>query len=134
MKKPISFPKKPGRRTFLGGIALVSIAGVLTTGCNNFIRRGQSPDDEAELLQFQDKSPAGPKYVAESCGMWGIDYARIEGIGLVMGLDGTGSPAKPGAFRDHLEEELRTHKDRLGENTGELFESIVNLFNSKVAA
>ena len=122
MKKPISLPKSPGRRTILGGIALVSAAGLMTAGCNNFIRRGQSPDDEGELRQFQDKSPAGPKFIAETCGMWGMNYAEIEGIGLVLGLDGTGSPAKPGSYREHLEDELKTHKDKI-ENPRELFES-----------
>ncbi len=124
MKKSISHSHNPRRRTVLGGIALVSVASVLsTTGCNNFIKRGQSPDDDGDILQFEDKSPVGPKYVAETCGMWGMDYAKIEGIGLVMGLDGTGSPAKPGAYREHLQEELKTHKERLEDTSGELFES-----------
>jgi hypothetical protein len=54
--------------------------------------------------------------------MWGMDYAKIEGIGLLMNLDGTGSPAKPGSYREHLQEEMKTHKDKLG-NPRELCES-----------
>ena len=123
MKKSLVQSINPNRRSLLAGITLVSFAGVLTAaGCNNFIRRGQSPDDDAELSQFVDKSPAGPKYLSEMCRMWGMDYAKIEGIGLVMGLDGTGSAAKPGSYREHLSEELRTHKDKI-DNPRELFES-----------
>ena len=55
--------------------------------------------------------------------MWGMDYARIEGIGLLSDLNGTGSPAKPGAYREHLAEELKTHKDKLEDSSAELFES-----------
>ena len=121
MKSPISFLQNLGRCSFLTGVAALIVAGMMTTGCNNFIKRAQSPDDD-ELQQFEDKSPAGPKYIAETCGMWGMDYARIEGIGLLMGLDGTGSHAKPGSYRDHLFEELNTHKDKI-KHPRELFES-----------
>ena len=123
MKKQFSLSQKPQRRNILAGIAAVSVAGIIgATGCNRFIKRGQSPDDESDLTQFVDKSPTGPKYISETCGMWGMDYAEIEGIGLVMNLDGTGSPAKPGAYREHLADELKTHKDKI-ENSRELFES-----------
>ena len=122
MKKFISYPRKQGRRTILRSIAALSVAGFMTTGCNNFIKRAQSPDDDDELSQFQDKSPVGPKYISETCGMWGMDFAKIEGIGLLRGLDGTGSPAKPGAHREHLLEELNTHKDKI-DHPRELFES-----------
>ena len=111
------------RRCVLGGIATISVAGLLSaTGCNNLIKRAQSPDDDSELNQFVDKSPVGPKYVSETCGMWGMDYAKIEGIGMVTNLDGTGSPAKPGAFREHLMDELKTHKDKVS-NPKQLLES-----------
>ena len=125
MKKKTHFPLsfKLQRRSILSGITAMSVAGILTaTGCNKFIKRGQSPDDEGEVSRFVDKSPTGPKYVSETCNMWGMDYAEIEGIGLVTGLDGTGSVAKPGNYRDHLTDELKTHKDRI-ENGNELLAS-----------
>ena len=122
MKKSLIRSINLNRRSVLAGFTAVSIAGILTaTGCNNLIKRAQSPDDD-ELGQFVDKSAVGPKYISETCGMWGMDYAKIEGIGLVMNLDGTGSPAKPGAYRDHLQDELKTHKDKIG-SPQQLFES-----------
>lgn len=122
MKKSLVSSITPNRRSILAGVTAISIAGILSaTGCNNLIRRGQSPDDD-ELGQFVDKSPVGPKYISETCGMWGMDYAEIEGIGLAMNLDGTGSPAKPGSYREHLRKELNTHKDKI-DNPKELFES-----------
>jgi len=123
MKKSLIRSINPNRRSLLAGFTAISVAGILTaTGCNKFIKRAQSPDDGEDLSQFVDKSPTGPKYISETCGMWGMDYAKIEGIGLVMNLDGTGSAAKPGAYRDHLADELKTHKDKI-DSPRDLFES-----------
>ena len=123
MKKHFSISFKAQRRNILTGITAMSVAGILTaTGCNKFIKRGQSPDDEGDVSQFVDNAPTGPKYVSETCNMWGMDYAKIEGIGLVTGLDGTGSVAKPGSYREHLTDELKTHKDKF-DSSNELLES-----------
>ncbi len=114
MKKLSALKHNLRRRTFLTCTATVAVGGLLwTTGCNRLIQRSQSPDDD--ITQLKDKSPAGPKYISETCGLWGMDYVKIEGIGLAMNLDGTGSPAKPGSFRDHLIDELKTHKDRISD-------------------
>ncbi len=79
-------------------------------GCNKMINRGQSPD-EAPALKFTEEPSKGAKYVSDTCGMWGMNYAKIEGIGLAVGLDATGSVARPGNFRDHLYRELKTRED-----------------------
>jgi hypothetical protein len=116
MKKLSTLSHNLQRRSFLTCTATFAMCGILvSTGCNKFIKRAQSPDDDSEITQFEDKSPVGPKYISETCGMWGMDYAKIEGIGLAMNLKGTGSPAKPGSFRDHLLDELKTHKDKISD-------------------
>lgn len=95
-----------GRRSFLAGMLLVSAAG-----CKNFIQRGQSPD--RYTLQLPDPKPK-PKnegrLIGETCGVYGINFAKVEGIGLAFGLQNTGSNPKPGGQRDYLIRELQSMK------------------------
>ncbi len=123
MKKLSALSHNLRRRSFLTCTTTVAVSGLLmATGCNRFIKRAQSPDDDGDITRFEDKSPTGPKYISETCGLWGMDYAKIEGIGLAMNLKGTGSAAKPGSFREHLIDELKTHKDEVS-NPQKLCES-----------
>ncbi len=71
------------------------------------MRRGQSPDNEvAKLVEAEEQD--NTKYISENCGLWGFNFAVIEGIGLAVGLDGTGSePASSGA-KEHLVSELQS--------------------------
>lgn len=95
--------------TFLTTIFSLSLP--LQTGCNNMIRRGQSPDEQ--MIKFND-SPAidrETKYVASICNVWGLNYEKIEGIGLATGLDGTGSAPAPSGQRDFLMRNLENDEE-----------------------
>lgn len=121
MKKLTTSPIR--RRSFIACSLTFAISGLLLSpGCSRLINRGQSPDDETDLAALQDRSPTGPQYISDLCRMWGMDYAKAEGIAIVTGLDGTGSPANPGSYRDHLYTELRSHKDKIS-NPRDLCES-----------
>lgn len=126
MKRQILVSEKSGRRTLLLTSLTFTLSGLVAcTGCNRLIKRGQSPDDEPSpenILNYSDAATEGPRYISETSRMWGMDYAKVEGIGLAVGLDGTGSPAKPGKYREHLLTELRTRKSEI-ENPRELAES-----------
>jgi len=101
----------------------VTLSGVfLLSGCNRLIRRGQSPDKESSesIFNYRETPYEGPQYIAETCRMWGLKPARAEGIGLATDLDGTGSAANPGSYRDHLLAEMRTREI---ENPREICES-----------
>ena len=96
------------RRVFLCG----TIALVGATGCQNITRRAQSPEDtEANLLAFADDPVVSTNYVGLVTGVWGNNYAKIEGVGLAGNLDGTGSNPKPGWQTDHLTKELSSRED-----------------------
>ena len=88
---------KVGRRVFLAGVV------VSATGCQNMIRRGQSPD-ETPILQLYDenKKTSDTNYIGDTCGIYGLNFSAVEGIGLVKSLNGKGSPAKAGSHRDHV--------------------------------
>jgi hypothetical protein len=112
MKKP--FNTNLRRRSFISCSVSFALSGLLLApGCSRLINRGQSPDDVAEIEALKDRSTDGPQYVSDTCHMWGMDYAKAEGIGIALNLDGTGSPANPGSYRKQLYEELRRHKDEI---------------------
>jgi flagellar basal body P-ring protein FlgI len=69
------------------------------------IRRGQSPDDQlVKLTEEADDT----QYIEDACRIYGLNFAKIEGIGLVSNLDGTGSDPIPSGQREHLIEELKS--------------------------
>ncbi|MFT7630961.1 MAG: hypothetical protein ACI87E_001975, partial [Mariniblastus sp.] len=86
---------KVGRRVFLAGMV------VTATGCQNMIRRGQSPDTDSMAQLFEEKEEVS-RYIGDVCGIYGLNFAKVDGIGLVVGLDGTGSAAKPNKQREHV--------------------------------
>ncbi len=83
-----------------------------TTGCVDAIRRGQSPDNS--LIKMGDRNDK-TKFVGQICGIKGIRPMPVEGIGLVVGLEGTGCEPKPSGQKEYLLRELRGSK--LIENT-----------------
>ncbi|MEM7457493.1 MAG: flagellar basal body P-ring protein FlgI, partial [Planctomycetota bacterium] len=100
-----------GRRMFLAGVSATAIgcSVVSLSGCQNFIPRGQSPDSEAVTrIVGSEAVDDGTKYVSTNCGIWGVNFAVIEGVGLVVGLDGTGSEPADSSQKQHLISELQS--------------------------
>jgi hypothetical protein len=93
------------RRSFL----LAAVAITSATGCQNITRRGQSPDEGLNLLT--DTQPDSTKYVGAVTGVWGMNYASIEGVGLAGGLKNSGSNPAPGWQVEHLVRELKSRED-----------------------
>ena len=83
------------RRIFLAGLVVAS------SGCQNLVRRGQSPDND-----IVESAAPKTKYVATVCKMSGLRDEKVEGIALVTELNSTGSAARPGELRTRLESEL----------------------------
>ncbi len=94
---------KVGRRVFLAGVI------VTASGCQNMIRRGQSPDESTMVQRFDEKTDS-TKFIGDICGIYGLDFAKVDGIGLAIGLNGTGSPAKPTLQREHVLRALSSNK------------------------
>ena len=84
------------------------LAGVLMVGlvgCGNIIPRGQSPDESLIAMDDDSKKTI---YIGDVCKVWGLNYAPVEGVGLVSSLDGTGSSPVPSGQRDLLRAELKS--------------------------
>ena len=91
----------------LGFAKITLVAGLIfsVVGCSNMIKRGQSPDDQASKLIDDSKDT---KYISEACRVYGLNFAKIEGIGLVTGINGSGSNPAPSGQRDHLLDEMKS--------------------------
>jgi hypothetical protein len=80
----------------------VLLLGVL--GCN-------LPQTRA---QKEDEADAEPKYTVKSVGdvtdVGNGESVTVGGVGLVVDLDGTGSPAPPGTYRMMLDDYLKKHQ------------------------
>ncbi|MCH2178470.1 MAG: flagellar basal body P-ring protein FlgI [Mariniblastus sp.] len=99
------FPARSRRRIDVSGWAFLTalfLVGLL--GCGNIIPRGQSPD---ESIISMDNDAKRTIYISDVCKVWGLNYAPVEGVGLVSSLDGTGSNPVPSGQRDHLLSELK---------------------------
>lgn len=90
------------RRAFVA--TLVGCAGVVISnvGCQNLVKRGQSPDGDVVAATAQPNT----RYIASVCKMAGLNGEKLEGIALITELKSTGSAARPGEIRNRLEREL----------------------------
>lgn len=73
------------------------------SGCKPLVARGQN--DALEPAELID-NPSTP-YIGSLTNVWGGEPAKIEGVGLVTGLNGTGSAPGPSRYRDELESDLK---------------------------
>ena len=89
------------RRQFL----LASLVGL--GGCTSIASRGQSPDDSEAVVNSENS--AADIYIGDITGVWGLNDIKIEGIGLVTQLDGTGSDPGPSPQRTMLLKEMASH-------------------------
>lgn len=76
-------------------------------GCTSPLFRGQSPDVEA--VSKAPPGESGTRYVGDLAVPWNEKYLKVEGVGLVTNLRGTGSDPPPGGLRDQLIKEMQTH-------------------------
>ncbi|HMP79886.1 MAG TPA: flagellar basal body P-ring protein FlgI [Pirellulaceae bacterium] len=57
-----------------------------------------------------DRKPK-TKYIGDAVDFFGFELDNVQGVGLVVGLNGTGSDPRPSWQRDHLVGELKTRGD-----------------------
>lgn len=92
------------RRSLLG-LGMGVACGWLT-GCSNPFFRGQSPDPEELVIEEAENRVRLIRDYANSYGLFGV---KIEGIGLVSGLDNTGSNPPDDQRRRALIDEMQSH-------------------------
>lgn len=106
-------------------LSLSVLLGGAIVGCQDFkllpskLLRSQSPDksdDEAEKLsdlkeddekdrEFETKVET--PMVGDYAGFGNLNYVTLEGVGLVVGLDGTGGDPPPSSAREILSDDMR---------------------------
>ena len=102
------FPLLPTCRV-RGLLFCCTLAG-LCLGCTSPLFRGQSPesDELEELVELADQTDT-VRFVGDLAIPWGLNYQKIEGVGLVTQLPGTGTDPPPSPLRDKLIKEMQTH-------------------------
>ena len=100
MKKPLF--DRPPHYVYL---TVVFACFLSLTGCTTPAIRSQSPDNE-ELPEI----PETTQLVEDLARPTGLKTLAVEGIGLVVGLDGTGGDPPPSSRREILINEMRTHR------------------------
>lgn len=83
---------------------------ILVSGCTSPLFRAQSPeaDDIGKLIDEETQT----KFVGDLATAWGNDWLKVEGVGLVTQLSGTGSDPPPSPLLDQLKKEMQTHEVR----------------------
>ena len=93
-------------------------------GCQDFkllpskLLRSQSPDkqdEEAEKLSDLDKDEKDKEFetkvetpmIGDYAGFANLNLVTLEGVGLVVGLDGTGGDPPPSTYREVLADDMR---------------------------
>ena len=88
-------------------VILVGLAASLAAGgCTKWLSKPATADPMNVPL---DDDLTSTDYVGEIAQSWGLGYAKVEGIGLVNSLAGTGGMPADSWQRDHLVDEMRTH-------------------------
>ena len=87
-----------------------SFCVVMLSGCQHMIRRGQSPDSEVSKPKYSKKEFKGTRIIQEVCGIYGLDYEMVHGIGLAVDLKGTGSAPVDSGQRTFLINELKKNQ------------------------
>jgi hypothetical protein len=80
---------------------------VVVSGCTTlFPGRSEDAEKEARLKELMTV-PEAPDLIRQAAIPHGMRPVQVDGVGLVLGLRGTGGPADPSGFRDQLLEELK---------------------------
>lgn len=88
-------------------VICTSVCAILAAGCSQFVKRAQSPDGESLVFPAN-----GPKtsYIGAVADPFGLQSQKVDAVGLITELNGTGSDPMASPQRDHLEAEIKTHQ------------------------
>lgn len=88
---------------------LVVLASLSLCGCTSlFPGKSEERENEARLKELM-KAPEPPELIREGTVIQGLAPIKVEGVGAVNGLPGTGGPPDPSMYRDQLIEEMKRH-------------------------
>lgn len=89
-------------------VSWIVLISMITNGCASPLFRAQSPD-EKDLNELIDEE-SGTKYIGDLATAWGNDWLKVEGVGMVSQLGGTGSDPPPSALLEQLKKEMQTRE------------------------
>ncbi|QDT06547.1 flagellar basal body P-ring protein [Rubripirellula lacrimiformis] len=86
-------------------LTMLTLVAIGSSGCS--LWRGESDEDDNSALKELMKAPAPPDLVREAAISHGLHAIKIDGVGAVNSLAGTGGPADPSLYRDQLLEDMK---------------------------
>lgn len=101
-------PPQTTRSKFHGRRLLLLSGIALLTGCTPHILgiKGQSPDLDEALAESEEDDV---KLIGDYASPWGMNFLKVEGVGLVNSLNGTGSNPPDSQLRGRLIAEMDSH-------------------------
>ena len=91
-------------------LLLIALAALGSPGCRSPLFLGQSPDDDADSAKQSVKESDGAELIRQLAVPDGLGYQQVQGVGLVLNLDHTGSSPPPSPLQKELLAEMQTHK------------------------
>ncbi|MCA9104265.1 MAG: flagellar basal body P-ring protein FlgI [Planctomycetales bacterium] len=87
--------------------AFLSLGAAFFAGCKSFF--GKDDESDAEHFKQEYFDVSRPRFIGEIAGVWGTNFAKVEGISLVTNLSGTGSSPPADDLRRRLLNEMKIH-------------------------
>ncbi len=89
-------------------LAVLAILAIGTAGCSGpWSARGQSPDLDGLLA---NEEALDVQYIGDITAAWGLNYAKVQNVALVTGLDDTGSDPPRSTLLQRLLSEMKAHQ------------------------
>ncbi len=96
------------RNVVLDSLVVAAITTGLSMGCSSPLIRLQSP--ESEFISETNRVDEDHDLIGDVTSVRGMKIAKVEGIVLLTGLDGTGSDPPPSSKRSALVSEMQSHE------------------------
>ncbi|MCY2989321.1 MAG: flagellar basal body P-ring protein FlgI [Planctomycetota bacterium] len=103
-------PRLPSNRCVWTGGCLLGAALAGLAGCTSSVILPNPAETPPEVTQLDLPLDTGTTLLKEVVSPWGMNYLKIESVGLVTGLHGTGSDPPPSPQRSSLMSDMQTHE------------------------
>lgn len=114
MEVPAMLAARDSRRVFFL-LVLLAILVAAAPGCTSALILPKESDTPAKLVEVDtaagnsDDAEQAPRFVKDLASPWNTTYLKVESVGLVTGLAGTGSDPPPSPQRAMLLDEMEKH-------------------------
>lgn len=103
-------PRLPSSRRVWAQGSLLGAALASLAGCTSSVILPNQAETPPEVTQADLPVDTGTTLLKEVVSPWGMNYLKIESVGLITGLHGTGSDPPPSPQRSALMSDMQAHE------------------------